>query len=156
MSVAPSPHGRRAPLPLVGPCGEGLGVGVGVAACVSRNNNYPPPQPSTTRQGNRMWKFWIRMVRSRAQLDSKVARASRPRLQYCAVSPKTVHMRLPCPTRGREQTEIAARSYNCTPHVASAPHVFGSLASTLPLSMMTCLMNTRGSTLSPLRYVAST
>src|SRR5262249_11445507 len=31
------------------------------------------------------------------------------------------------------------------------PHVFGSLASTLALSIRLCLMNTRGSILSPLR-----
>ena len=36
------------------------------------------------------------------------------------------------------------------------PQVFGSFSSMLVLSMMTCLMNTRGSTLSPLRYCAST
>src|SRR5262249_20184869 len=36
------------------------------------------------------------------------------------------------------------------------PHVFGSLASTFPLSMMTCLIKTRGSTLSPFKNAAST
>src|SRR5262245_44957407 len=35
-------------------------------------------------------------------------------------------------------------------------HDFGSLASIFPLSMMTCLIKTRGSTLSPLRNAAST
>src|SRR4029077_5592787 len=33
------------------PCGEGLGVGVAVGGHISRNDNYPPPQPSPTRAG---------------------------------------------------------------------------------------------------------
>src|SRR5947209_15912804 len=47
-----------------------------------------------------MWKFWIRIVRARARLDSKVARTTRFRFRCCARSPKTGHMRLPCPLWG--------------------------------------------------------
>src|SRR5207247_8659712 len=87
-----------------------------------------------------MWKFWIRIVRARARLDSKVARTTRFRFRCCARSPKTGHMRLPSPLwggvggGGRSLARVRC-PYELPPSPA-LPHKGGGSTPRLPLRLI--------------------
>src|SRR5947199_3104471 len=79
-----------------------------------------------------MWKFWIRIVRARERLDSKVARTTRFRFRCCARSPKTGHMRLPCACGGGTGRGHALGIRACIPPPQPSPASGGGSAPSLP------------------------